>query len=80
MTPPDAPVEDLHEPHYPCDVCGTREIEIVKERGGKFSALCLGCTRRVRLYASRESAIEAWEDTMMEAQREAKEDRRNDRE
>jgi hypothetical protein len=87
MTPDDSPVEDLHQPFYPCDVCGTREIEIVADNAqtdgylhGKkrFATLCMGCIRSVRWNSpSREAAIEAWEDEMMEAQQKSKEDKRN---
>lgn len=80
MSPPDDPFVH-HEPHYPCDVCGNRDIIIVPDGPEAWGANCAKCSNRIRWNSnSPQAAIESWEDAMMEAQLDAKEDRRNDRE
>lgn len=78
-----SPPEDnsiYHEPYYPCDVCGNRDVVIVADFPESWGVNCCKCSRRVRYNStSPQAAIESWEEVMMESQQQAKEDRRNDR-
>lgn len=79
MSPPD---DDgiYFEPHYPCDTCGARDAEVIRDGEEGWQAICRKCPRRIRFSSDTPlKAQEDWEDTMWESQQDAKEDRRRDR-
>lgn len=78
MSPPERN-DSTYEPHYPCDTCGKRDIQIV-QRYDDYDVECCHCSRRLAINASTpEKAIELWEDIMWESQANDQDDRRQNK-